>query len=168
MKNHYCMQCGTQMQPGEIEGRLREQCPNCGWIYYQQLKVGSAVLIENNEGKLLLARRGHEPWKGYCNIPAGYVEVNETPEQAAIRETQEETGLEIAIEKLVGTYFFDDDPRGNGLLLVFSANIIGGKLTETLESTQFEYFNRADLPETICGAGHDKIVEAWRERRLAE
>ena len=71
MKNHYCMQCGIQMETRKIEEMLREQCPACDWIYYQQLKVGSAVLIENDEGQLLLARRGHQPWQGMwkVNIP---------------------------------------------------------------------------------------------------
>jgi len=166
MKHHFCLQCGTQMEDRQIEGMQREQCPACGWIYYQQLKVGSAVLIENDEGNLLLARRGHAPWQGFWNIPAGYVEVHETPEQAAIRETHEETGLDIQIDKLLGTYFFDDDPRGNGLLVLFTGHVIGGKLTGNHESTQFEYFSRANLPEKICGAGHDKIIKAWKEGQL--
>lgn len=166
MSGHYCLECGKRMEFREIEDMLREQCPNCGWIYFRQLKVGVIVLIEDAQGRLLLAKRGHNPWKEYWNLPAGYVEFNEPPEQAAVREVREETGLEVELTRQVGTYFYDDDPRGNGLLVAFTAKVTGGELSTNTESLAFGYFSRDDLPENICGAAHDVIVAAWKEGRL--
>ena len=91
---HYCLQCGTSLHLQQIEARWREVCLNCGWIYYQQLKVGAAALIER-AGKLLLLRRAHNPGQGAWNLPAGYVEVDEDPARAAEREALEETGLQV-------------------------------------------------------------------------
>ncbi|HKJ27038.1 MAG TPA: NUDIX hydrolase [Anaerolineales bacterium] len=166
MKQHYCLECGTLMQTRQIEAMAREQCPQCGWIYYRHLKVGAVALIENAAGEVLLGVRGHAPWKGDWNLPAGYVEFNETPEHAAIREAKEETGLDIAITQQVGTYTYEDDPRGNGLLVVFRAKAVGGALTANEETTRFGYFAPDVLPENICGAAHDTILADWREGRL--
>lgn len=161
MKQHYCLMCGSLMMSREIEGRLREQCPQCGWIYYLHVKLSAAVLIEH-DSKLLLLQRARQPWIGRWNLPAGYVEVDETPEQAAVREVREETGLEVEINRLLGNYFFDDDPRGNGLLVVFAGKVVGGYLNSSDESTAHGYFNAGSLPEDLCGAGHERVILSWQ------
>ena len=161
MKAHFCLECGARMETRPIEGREREQCPQCGWIYYLHVKLSAAVLIEH-QGQLLLLQRAHQPWKGSWNLPAGYVEVDETPENAAIRETGEETGLEIEVDRLLGNVFFDDDPRGNGLLVVFSGRAVGGQLTGSAESMAYGYFLPESLPTPLCGAGHAQVIQAWQ------
>lgn len=161
MSQHYCLECGNSMMSSNIEGRQREQCPQYGWIYYQHMKLSTAVLIEQG-GKLLLLQRAHQPWRGSWNLPAGYVEVDEPPEQAAIREVREETGLEIEIDRLLGNYYFEDDPRGNGLLVVYKGNIIGGNLNGSGESMAYGYFAAGSLPENLCGAGHTYVIQAWK------
>lgn len=166
MSQHYCLECGTQMETREIEDMDREVCPACGWIYYRQLKVGALALIENDAGEILLGVRGHEPWKGFWNFPAGFVEYNELPEHAAIREAMEETGLEIEIRRLAGTYLYDDDARGNGLLVVYWAKVVGGELTTNQETLQLGFFTPDAFPENICGAAHDKIAADIRAGRL--
>ncbi len=166
IQNHFCLMCGTRMVPEKLEGRLREQCPACGWIYYQQVKLSAAVLIEE-DGRILLFQRAHEPWKGTWNLPAGYVEVDETPAQAAVREVREETGLEVSITRLLGNYFFDDDPRGNGLLVLFSGQPVGGELRQSAETLAFNTFPPGALPEPLCGAAHDRIIREWAEGAFA-
>jgi len=161
MRSHFCLECGTQMVLQLIEGREREQCPRCGWIHYLHVKLSAAVLIEE-QGQLLLLQRAHQPWKGSWNLPAGYVEVDETPEQAAVREAGEETGLEIEVERLLGNVFVDDDPRGNGLLVVFSGKAVGGRLTGSAESMAYGYFPPEALPNPLCGAGHTQVIQAWQ------
>lgn len=158
-QNH-CLKCGMKMESKMLDGRLREQCPQCGWIYYLQRKLSAAALIEQ-EGKLLLLQRAHPPWQGYWNLPAGYLEVDETPEQAVIREVLEETGLEIEPVRMLGNYTFEDDPRGNGLLVVFSAGITGGALKNTTESLAYGFYAPDSLPAKICGAAHDRVVGTW-------
>jgi 8-oxo-dGTP diphosphatase len=161
MTQNFCLQCGSPMVVREIEGRPREQCPQCGWIYYLQVKLSTAVLIQS-DGRLLLLQRAYEPWRGFWNLPAGYVEVDESPETAAVREVREETGLEIEIQRLLGNYFFDDDPRGNGLLVVFVGRVVGGKLNGSKESSAHGYFSPDALPEKLCGAGHSRVIQAWQ------
>ncbi|MBN2044127.1 MAG: NUDIX hydrolase [Anaerolineales bacterium] len=166
MDNQYCMKCGTQMNWHLVENRQREVCPACGWIHYQHLKVAVAAQIELF-GRLLLLQRAEEPWKDYWNLPAGYVEVDEPLEMAVVREAREETGLDVIAVHLVGDYYFDDDPRGNGLLLVFSAEILTGRVRTNKESRKAKYFSPDSLPDKICGAGHRRAVEMWKLKKLS-
>lgn len=165
-RQHFCLMCGTPMETRQLEGRQREQCPSCGWVYYQHLKLGAGVLVVQ-EGRLLLLKRAYHPWKGAWNLPAGYVEVDETPEQAAIREVQEETGLVVTLDRLLGNYFFDDDPRGNGLLAAYLGRATGGELTLTDETTEFGFFAPEALPEPLCGAAHDRLIISWANGEFA-
>jgi NADH pyrophosphatase NudC (nudix superfamily) len=165
MKNQYCLKCGTQMTWQLEESRLREVCPACGYIHYLHLKVAVAAQIELG-GQLMLLKRAEDPWKGFWNLPAGYVEVDETLEDAVVREVWEETGFKVRVEELVGNYFYDDDPRGNGLLLVFQAIIVSGDLHINHESAEIKYFSRDSLPENICGAGHRGATKSWVNQKL--
>ena len=157
---HYCFLCGEALQPVPLEGRLRLVCPACGWVHYPQLKVSAAALIEQ-EGKLLLVQRAYEPWKGQWYLPAGYVEVDEPPAQAADRETREETGLDVRANRLLDACYFDDDPRGNGVLMVYACQIVAGSPSIRPETTAYGFFGPHQLPQPITGAGHQQAVRDW-------
>lgn len=135
-------------------------CDQCGWVHYPQLKVSAAALITDGE-RILLARRRHDPWREHWYLPAGYVEADEAPDEAAIREVFEEVGLRIAIDELWKVYYFDDDPRGNGILIVYRCSGQSGKLTTSTEIDGFEYYSKDQLPELIAGAGHRQAVVDW-------
>ena len=160
---HYCFQCGTQLEIRVRDNREREICPACDWVYYAQLKVGAAVLIEQ-DNKLLLLKRNHEPWKGTWMVPAGYVEADENPKDAAIREVREETGLEVEIGDLHQVYYFDDDPRGNGMSFVYKAEKIIGEIKLNSESSDAKYFRWEEIPSELTLGGHDKMIWTWRDQ----
>lgn len=155
----YCLECGTTLQPVQQE-RERLVCPACGWVYYAQPKIGAAALIEV-DGSLLLARRAYEPWRGCWYLPAGYVEVDESPAHAAEREVYEETGLRVQAERLMNVLYFDDDPRGPGVLVVYACQILAGELHMSHETDGLGFFNAQDLPEDLAGAGHRETILAW-------
>jgi len=173
-----CTQCGTVLrarvepQPNgvAVDGRQRQVCPSCGWVAYEQLKVGASVLVER-EGKVLLVLRSRDSaaFPRTWNLPAAYCEADEAPRVAAAREAAEETGLQVHVVRLVDAYFFDDDPRGNGVLLVYRARIEGegpeGDHWPPPRSAEVEacaFFSPDQLPEAICGGGHDQAILAWR------
>ena len=165
----FCLRCGTRTQWQHLrhEPRPRQVCPRCGWVYYPHRKVGAGALIEQ-QGRLLLLQRGHEPWAGAWNIPAGFVEIDETPEQAAAREVREECGLEVRIGALVGVWAFDDDPRGNGLLIVYRAHVVGGQLQPSAEATAAAFFAPEAIPQALAGGAHDVVIRAWAAGQLRE
>ena len=165
MSGHYCLECGTPMEIRRVEDRPREVCPACGYIHYVHLKVGAGVIIEQ-DGKLLLAQRAHDPWNGDWNIPAGYVEVDEQPYQAAVREAKEELGVDVAIKKLLGVYQFDDDPRGNGLLVLYRAGIVGGEVRFNFETQDMRYFGPEEIPDNLALGAHDQVIHDWRDGKF--
>jgi len=170
----YCPECGAELTQRQFEGRPRPVCPGCGHVVYRQLKVGAGVLVER-DGALLLVQRGPAcgAFVGAWNLPAGYCEADEPPTVTAAREAFEETGLRVRTGQLVEAYFFDDDPRGNGLLLVYEAEVVSGSPMASVwpperkgEVAAAAFFPPDGLPEPLCGGGHDKAIEAWRRRAL--
>ena len=141
---------------------MRDKCPNCGRVHYDGPKVGAGTLIVE-DSKILLLRRTIEPYIGAWNLPAGYAEVDEPPSETAVRETFEETGLEVEVSSLVDVYFFTDDPRGNGLLILYAAHIVGGSLRESSETATPTFFSAHDLPTNIGGGGHNQALSDWQK-----
>jgi ADP-ribose pyrophosphatase YjhB (NUDIX family) len=159
--NHYCLKCGTQLETKLIEARDREICPNCGWVHYEVLKVSAGVRIEK-EGRLLLVRRGINPWMGQWYLPAGFVEVDEEPYQGAIREAYEETGLRVRIADLADIYTYTDDPRGNGIVILYNAEIESGELRLSTETMDVGFYSVEEiLKMQFAGVTVTKEVNDW-------
>ena len=157
---HYCFQCGSSLETRLVDHREREVCPACGWVYYAQLKVGAAVLIEQDE-RLLLLRRNYEPWEGSWMVPAGYVEADEDPRDAAKREVREETGLEVELSEFFDVHYFDDDPRGNGVVFVYKAEKISGEIRINAESSAAKFFHWYEIPVNLANGAHDRMIREW-------
>jgi len=162
----YCFHCGTELEEKWLDGQNRLACPACRWVHYPQFKVGAAALVVK-DGNLLLLRRSREPWLGCWYLPAGYVEADENPAAAAERELFEETGLKATACCLAGTYYFDADPRGNGILLVYACLVTSGSLAINDEADAAGFFDPIRLPEQLTGAGHKPAIEDWVFRQKA-
>lgn len=159
--SHFCLMCGTPMQMKEVESRPREVCPACGWIHYLQLKVSAGCCVEQ-DGRLLLVQRGIEPFKGAWHMPAGYVEVDELPALAAERETREESGLVVKAERLFGAYFYDDDPRGNGVVILYKVQILDGQLASSSETLATRFFSPQELSGLpLAGVSAAASIQDW-------
>lgn len=82
------------MQPYMEDGFQREKCSTCGWVHYHNSRPTVSALIAK-EGNILLSQRAVEPFKNKWDIPGGYMEEKETPEDALRREMKEEISVEI-------------------------------------------------------------------------
>ncbi|PKN92958.1 MAG: hypothetical protein CVU42_09090 [Chloroflexi bacterium HGW-Chloroflexi-4] len=159
--NHYCLECGTQLDTRIIEDRKREICPACGWIHYKQYKVSAGVRIEK-DGRLLLVKRGIDPWKGHWYMPAGFLEVDEDPEEAAVREAFEETGLKVKTLRLAGVYTYKDDPRGNGIVFLYDAEILGGTMQITNETEKIGFLSAEEVMQLkFTGISGFNQIQDW-------
>jgi ADP-ribose pyrophosphatase YjhB (NUDIX family) len=142
---HYCSQCGSDrlsFRIPESDTNVRIVCENCGKIHYvnPRLIVGCIPLLEN---KILLCRRAIEPCYGKWNIPAGFMELNETAEEGAIRETLEEAGADVQIDRLHSLYSI---PGVNHVYLIFLAHLKDHKYDPGIESLEVKLFSESNLP----------------------
>lgn len=166
--SHYCLLCGTKLIQQPIEGREREICQRCGWIKYDQLKVTAGVLVER-ENKVLLVKRAIQPWRGYWYLPAGFVEADESPREAAEREGFEETNLKISATLLLNVYFYNDDPRGNGLLILYSGIITSGTVKSNHEVQVISFFSRDEIQSLeLAGGSHNLAILDWVSGKLKD
>ncbi len=101
----FCPVCGASLHTAQppTEDRPRLVCTRCGHIFYMNPKVVSGTLPVD-DGRVWLLRRGIEPRLGYWTHPAGYQEYDESTEEAAVRETLEEIGCHVVVERLLGVY----------------------------------------------------------------
>ncbi len=89
----YCPVCGSSHF--NLNNIKSKRCDACGFVYYVNPSAAVAGFILNEDGDLLVCRRGKQPAKGTWDLPGGFVDENETAEQAAIREIHEELNGEV-------------------------------------------------------------------------
>jgi len=97
--------------------------------------VGVSALIVR-DGKVLLVRRGKEPFLGYWSLPGGGVEAGETPEEAVMREVREETGLDVEIGAVAGRA---------GSVTAFHALVTGGELCAGDDALECEFVDPREV-----------------------
>lgn len=96
------------------------------------------VVIPSEAGAVLV-RRGNDPFEGQWALPGGFVELGESVEAAAVREAEEETGLTVEIEQLVGVYSDPDrDPRGHNVSVAFRARVTSGRMQAASDASEVE------------------------------
>lgn len=140
----YCPICAGELvwrQPPS-EDRPRWVCGSCEYIFYQNPKVVAAT-IPTLAGRAVLLRRGIEPRRGAWTFPGGFMELGETVEEAAIRETKEETGLDVALDGLINLY---SRPEVGIVVAVFHARVIGGERRLSVETLELADYLPTDIP----------------------
>lgn len=113
-------------------------------------------------GKLVLIRRRNPPHQGHWALPGGFVDVGETVEEAAVREANEETGLDVELQGLVGVFSDPDrDPRGHTVSICFAA-LGQGTPQASSDAQDVALFDLDDLP--ILAFDHLKVINTGREK----
>ena len=121
--------------------------------------IGAFAIIFDSEGRVLLShRRDMDLW----NLPGGRVESGELPTEAVIRETREETGLDVSVERLVGVYGKKDV---DDLVFAFRCSVTGGVLGPTEEAGKQAFFRIEALPENTIPKHVERILDALEEGR---
>lgn len=155
----FCQRCGSRLVLQPIEyagGRLRPACPACGFVVWNDPKVAALTVIAW-DGGILLGRRGQSPGKGRWSFPSGFVDRGEVVEEAARRETLEETGLDVEIVGLVGVY---SEPGNPVIVVAYAAEPRGGTLRADDDLEELRAFSPDALPEMAFGHD-DRIVRDW-------
>ncbi len=160
----YCPRCAADLSEREIRGHVRLVCPACDYVFYLTPAPVTCVLVERG-GAILLVRRKYPPREGRWCLPAGFVEVCESPGESAVREVREETGLDVEITRLIDSWASDEDPRTPVVSFAFAARIVGGKLEPGDDADEAAFFDEGSLPDGIAFSTHrDLIRRHFKER----
>ncbi len=157
----YCPQCGNKLEPMPIDGVERRACVfrECGFVHWDNPVPVVAALTEY-QGKILLARNARWP-AGLFSLVTGYLERNETPKEAVVREVKEELGLDGEVLDFIGCYSFK---KKNQVILAHWVQAtgelkIGTELSEVKLLSQEELRHWSFGPLTLTTA----IVTQWLE-----
>lgn len=157
----FCPRCATRMITRRVGDKPRRVCPSCNHIHFTDPKVGVGVQVVK-DGKILLVRRSMNPGKGKWSIPAGFVDRGEDPAETAVRETAEETNLEVVVTGLVDVYYNPPEQGGASIFILYRARVVGGELRAGDDADAAGYFATHELPELAFSSTHDAI------RRMVE
>jgi 8-oxo-dGTP diphosphatase len=160
----FCPRCATALEPRPEHGTLRPTCPACGFIWYFNPVPAAGVLVVEDD-QVLLVRRRDEPRIGFWCLPAGFMEAGETPEQTAIREAREETGLEVRLTGLFHVYAGFDDPRVRAILVLYTAERTGGTLAPGDDATEVGWFPLGSPPRDLAFEAHRQALADLHARR---
>jgi ADP-ribose pyrophosphatase YjhB (NUDIX family) len=165
---NHCSRCGAELVYGPLDGEHRHRlaCPSCGHIAYVNPRLVVTTVPVTEAGEIVLIRRGIEPAIGAWAQPGGFLEVDETVHEGAIRETLEETGLLVEPGEIIGLY---SRLEAIVVVAVFESRIVGGEPRLSPEATEI----RAFAPDAIPWAGigfkttYFALVD-WLARRHAD
>jgi ADP-ribose pyrophosphatase YjhB (NUDIX family) len=141
---NFCANCGQRVTLTIPDGdnRPRSVCPACQSIFYVNPKIVTGTVCTWGD-RILLCRRAIEPRHGYWTLPAGFMEVGETAEEGAIRETLEEAGARVTID---GLYTMLDVVHVEQVHLFYRGRMTGPELDPGTESLEARLFLEEEIP----------------------
>lgn len=162
--SRYCMHCGQRLASAILEGDSKHRlvCLDCGFVHYINPRPVAGIIPVRNDGSLLLVRRAIEPRRGTWVFPGGYMDVGETVEEAAIRETREEANLEVANLRLLGVY---TRPGPGVVVIVYEGDALG-EASAGDETSEVAWFTPPHIPwDELAFDSTTWALRDWMARR---
>jgi ADP-ribose pyrophosphatase YjhB (NUDIX family) len=158
----FCARCG-----GEVEHEERRvRCPACGFVHYANSEPTACALCVDELGRVLLARRAGEPFKGYWDLPGGFLEEGEHPLDALRRELREETSLEVEPLEFLGIWmdrYSYEAHTAATVNLYWTARVMRGVATPGDDVSELTWFSVDELPADDELAFHiADVLRTWR------
>jgi 8-oxo-dGTP diphosphatase len=150
----FCVACGGRL----AKRRDGLRCSTCRRrTIYGPKPCASALVVRADE--LLLVRRKQAPFKGWWDVPGGFLDAGEHPEQGVVRELREETGLEVAPTRLLSfgndAYGVEREPT---LTLFYECRVVGGDAAAADDAEEIRWFRWDALPRRVAFASARRLL----------
>lgn len=143
----YCPYCSHLLEFLLKNDKTISFCRNCNKPIYQHTPQTSACILLNKSSEVLFVKRKNDPFKSLWSLPAGFVEYEENPVDAGLRELKEETNIKAEYDHVVGIYLADDHSKTYSILTVIMVKNAKGELNFADDATDCKYFNPKKLPQ---------------------
>jgi 8-oxo-dGTP diphosphatase len=161
----FCPVCASELR---VEEGTRAECPECGFRAWASSKPTACAVVVGDDGRVLLVRRAGEPFRGYWDLPGGFLEEGEHPLDALRRELREETGLEVEPGEFIGVWidrYGDAEDAHATLNLYWKALVLSGEPSAADDVSELRWFPPDELPPPTELAFHiAEVLAAWREQ----
>jgi 8-oxo-dGTP diphosphatase len=160
---NYCPNCGSPLQINRHAPDAEQKCLCCGTVHYHNSKpTAGALIVAGN--RVLLSQRAGEPFRGFWDVPGGFLEAGEDPLEGARREVREETGLEVDLHGPLATYVGRYGAAGDYTLnLYYRASVTSGEPRPADDVAELRWFPVDELPPNLAFDHERQLL-----RRLAE
>lgn len=157
----YCPLCRALLSNHTWDGKPRRYCAQCGFVYWERpLPAVAAVVYDDATDRVLLVTRRYPPEAGGYTFPGGGIEAGESLRGALTREVQEETGLVVAIDTLLGTW---STPTNETMITFYVAHMTGGTLVAGTDALSANWFPRDRVPQ-LAFSVHQEVMRLFDHR----
>jgi 8-oxo-dGTP diphosphatase len=145
-KKRFCHFCGHPLVDKHCEGRWRLFCRRCEQPLYENPVPATCVIVNDARERILLVRRSVEPKIGQWCLPGGFLELGETPEQGAMRELEEETGIRGKEPVLLGVVAANNAQYGGVLMIGYRVAAFSGDAIAGDDASEVGFFPADEIP----------------------
>lgn len=145
---NFCIKCGSNVRK-KSKGKFA--CTKCGYTMYVNPRPSTAAVIMRGN-KIMFVKRAKAPFKNWWDLPGGFLDEKETPEECVVRECREETGLVVKPVKILG--FKNDqynDLRVVGTFIL--CKIVSGREKAGSDASAIKWFDKNELPKNVAFPG---------------
>jgi len=157
---HFCVNCGAPLVLRAVEGRELEVCPHDGYVLWRDPKLAAAVVVEA-DGGIVLGRRAIEPAYGEWCLPGGFVNDDEHPAAAAVRECREEINADVELTALLGVYHVAKTTASSIVGIAYRGRIVdGAAISAGPEMLEVGVFRPGALPP-VAFPSHREVLALY-------
>jgi 8-oxo-dGTP diphosphatase len=153
------------LETKEIDSRSRLVCRQCGRVHYRNPLPVVVGVLSRRDGKILLIRRGIDPGKGKWALPGGFMEEDESPEEAVLREIEEEIGIKGELAGLIGVYGSTSELWGPVIIIGYKIMVQSRSYFPGKEVSEVKSFPKNHLPPLAFSSHREIISDSFRTFR---
>jgi len=161
----YCIECGGVLETKEIDSRRRLICRQCDRVHYRNPLPVVVGVLSREDGEMLLIRRGIDPGKGKWALPGGFMEEDESPQEAVLREIEEEIGIKGELAGLIGVYRTKSELYGSIIIIGYKIMVQSQSYCPGKEVSEVKSFPKSDLPPFAFSSHKEIITDSFRTYR---